>query len=40
METSKVSTNSRVVIPGKIRQMLGLKRETRVEFIEKGGKIL
>jgi len=40
METSVVTTKGQVVIPAKIRRKFGIKKGTRVAFIEQDKKLI
>jgi AbrB family looped-hinge helix DNA binding protein len=40
METSVVSIKGQIVIPSNIRRKLGIKKGTRVAFIEQNGKLI
>jgi AbrB family looped-hinge helix DNA binding protein len=40
METATVTTKGQVIIPSRIRLKLGIKKGTRVTFIEKDGEII
>jgi AbrB family looped-hinge helix DNA binding protein len=40
METSVVTIKGQIVIPKKIRARFGIKRGTRVAFIEQNGKLM
>lgn len=40
MESSRVSTDGRIVIPARLRHKLGIKPDTKVCFIEQGRDIL
>lgn len=40
METSIVTVKGQIVIPAKLRRKLGIKKGTKVAFIEQNGKII
>jgi AbrB family looped-hinge helix DNA binding protein len=40
METSVVTRKGQIVIPARIRHKFGIKRGTRVAFIEQNGKLI
>jgi AbrB family looped-hinge helix DNA binding protein len=40
METATVTTKGQVIIPSRIRRKRGIKKGTRVTFIEKDGEII
>lgn len=40
METSVVTSKGLVVIPARIRRKFGIKKETKIAFIEKNGMLL
>lgn len=40
METSVVTTKGQIVVPVKIRRKFGIKKGTKVAFIEQNGKLL
>jgi AbrB family looped-hinge helix DNA binding protein len=40
MEIAYVSTKGQLVIPAKIRRKLGIKRGTKVYFVERGNEVL
>jgi AbrB family looped-hinge helix DNA binding protein len=40
METSVVTTKGQIVVPSKIRSKFGIKKGTKVAFIEQNGKLL
>jgi AbrB family looped-hinge helix DNA binding protein len=40
METSVVSIKGQIVIPSNIRRKLGIKKGTRIAFIEQNGKLI
>jgi AbrB family looped-hinge helix DNA binding protein len=40
METSIVSVKGQIVIPSKLRRKLGIKKGTKVAFIEQNGKLI
>jgi AbrB family looped-hinge helix DNA binding protein len=40
METSVVTVKGQVVVPAKIRRKFGIKKGTKIAFIEQNGKLL
>jgi AbrB family looped-hinge helix DNA binding protein len=40
METSVVTVKGQIVVPAKIRRKFGIKRGTKVAFIEQNGKLM
>ena len=40
METAVVTTKGQIVVPSKIRKKFGIKKGTRIAFIERGGKLI
>ena len=40
METSVVTIKGQIVVPAKIRQQFGIKKGTKVAFIEQDGKLI
>ena len=40
METSVVTTKGQLVVPAKIRRKFGIKKGTRIAFIEQNGKLV
>ena len=40
METSVVTTKGQIVVPSKIRTKFGIKKGTKVAFIEQNGKLI
>lgn len=40
METSIVTVKGQIVIPSKLRRKLGIKKGTKVAFIEQNGKLI
>lgn len=40
METSIVTIKGQVVVPAKIRQKFGIKKGTKIAFIEQNGKLM
>ena len=40
METSVVTVKGQIVVPVKIRRRFGMKKGTRVAFIERNGKLM
>ncbi|MBM4159540.1 MAG: AbrB/MazE/SpoVT family DNA-binding domain-containing protein [Ignavibacteria bacterium] len=39
METSVVTTKGQIVVPAKIRRKFGIKKGTKIAFIEQNGKL-
>ncbi len=40
METSVVTIKGQIVVPAKIRQKFGIKKGTKIAFIEQNGKLI
>ncbi len=40
METSIVTTKGQMVVPAKIRKRFGIKKGTKIAFIEQNGKLI
>jgi AbrB family looped-hinge helix DNA binding protein len=40
METSVVTVNGQIVIPVKIRRKFGIKKGTKIAFVEQNGKLM
>ena len=40
METSVVTTKGQIVVPAKIRRKFGIKKGTKIAFIEQNGKLI
>lgn len=40
METAVVTTKGQIVVPSKIRKKFGIKKGTRIAFIERDGKLI
>ncbi len=40
METSVVTIKGQIVVPSKIRQKFGIKKGTKIAFIEQNGKLI
>ena len=40
METSIVTTKGQIVVPAKIRRKFGIKKGTKIAFIEQSGKLM
>lgn len=40
MQTSVVTTKGQIVVPAKIRRKFGIKKGTKIAFIEQNGKLI
>ena len=40
MDTSVVTTKGQIVVPAKIRRKFGIKKGTKIAFIEQNGKLI
>ena len=40
METSVVTTKGQIVVPAKVRRKFGIKKGTKIAFIEQKGKLI